>query len=152
MKNKKLFLNIEQALFLQKIGVDMQGAAYWYGKTDDNKDYEILPYSSYMDVLIKSDIYKDQYLPTFCLQECMAALPKEIIFDGKKCFLSIDYWNYAFGYNCVNKEENISYTVAQRNFTDEDILDAAYEFLTMVTEMINRGEWSVPEDSENHEL
>lgn len=144
MKYRKLFITVEQALSLQRAGVNMLNAAFWFVKMEDNSDYEILPAKSYMLLLSQSGNCKDQYCPTFTLQECLSSLPKKVLIDDKPCFLNINYWKKALEYIQIDEEENTSSTVAQEQFSEDNMIESVFNFLLMTADMVNSGKWYLP--------
>ena len=128
----KQTLSIEQMQHLQELGLKLKPSLVHY--------YKIINIDSgkwYLSVTT-GDISEDsptyQYIPAYTLQDVLDALPKEIMYENKRCWASIDLEDGFIGYYFENYSLYYKWAYFEAVMKDESIIDAAYELLVWTIE------------------
>lgn len=123
----KQCLDIEQMQHLQELGLDTSNAsASWY-KPDMGTEYMLMFGHMAKEELVGTE----ESIPAYTLQDVLDALPKEIIKDKKRCWLSIDLADKTIEYY----NEYAMYmrrSVYFEFYKSSSLIDAAYELLCWV--------------------
>lgn len=123
MKSKQV-LDVQQMQHLQELGMKMDyDTLYRYVKFEDT-DWLLKPFS---DLNIIGISFK--YIPAYTLQDVLDALPKEILYENKRCWASIDLEDGFIGYYYENYSLYYKWAYFEAVMKDESIIDAAYELL-----------------------
>ena len=128
MKSKQI-LSFEQMHHLQKLGLKLDyDALHQYVKFEDT-DWLLKPFSDLNIIGISC-----KYIPAYTLQDVLDALPKEIMYENKRCWASIDLEDGFIGYYYENYSLYYKWAYFEAVMKDESIIDAAYELLVWCIE------------------
>ena len=131
MKSKQV-LDVQQMQHLQELGMELKKdtilvwARFMLGKTQIS-DWEI----AYNHSAITDN---SQTIPAYTLQDVLDALPKEIMYENKRCWASIDLEDGFIGYYYENYSLYYKWAYFEAVMKDESIIDAAYELLVWCIE------------------
>ena len=119
----KQCLDVQQMQHLQELGLKMDyDTLYRYVKFEDT-DWLLKPSS---DLNIIGISFK--YIPAYTLQDVLDALPIEIKYKDKRCWLCIELADEMIGYYYENA---VYYEVVM---IDESLIDAGYKLLCWAIE------------------
>lgn len=126
--NSKQILDVHQMQHLQELGLKLKPSLIHY--------YKIINIDSgkwYLSVTT-GDISEDsptyQYIPAYTLQDVLGALPKEIKYKEKICWLSFEISDEHIGYYYNDYLFRPTWVFDERlRVIDESIIDAAYKLL-----------------------
>ena len=131
MKSKQV-LDVQQMQYLQELGLKLKPSLVHY--------YKIINIDSgkwYLSVTI-GDISEDsptyQYIPAYTLQDVLDALPKEITYENKRCWASIDLEDGFIGYYYENYSLYCKWAYFEAVMKDESLIDEAYRLLCWAIE------------------
>lgn len=125
MKSKQC-LDVHQMQHLQELGLKLKKdtilvwAKFMLGKTSIS-DWEI----AYNHSTITDN---SQTIPAYTLQDVLDALPKEIRYENKRCWLSIDLADEKIEYyneNAIDERHSVHFEFYRSN----SLIDAAYSML-----------------------
>ena len=128
----KQCLDVQQMQHLQELGMELKKdtilvwARFMLGKTQIS-DWEI----AYNHSAITDN---SQTIPAYTLQDVLDALPKEIMYENKRCWASIDLEDGFIGYYYENYSLYYKWAYFEAVMKDESIIDAAYELLVWCIE------------------
>lgn len=123
----KQVLDVHQMQHLQELGLELKKdtilvwARFMLGKTSIS-DWEI----AYNHSTITDN---SQTIPAYTLQDVLDALPKEIKYKDKRCWLCIDLADEWVGYYYENIHFAQKYVYYEIVKVDESLIDAAYKLL-----------------------
>ena len=125
----KQCLDVHQMHHLKELGMDTRNALLeWVKDTSiPNSKYEIFPHGMKTGTLY--DI-----IPAYTLQDVLDAMPKEIMYENKRCWASIDLEDGFIGYYYENYSLYYKWAYFEAVMKDESIIDAAYELLVWCIE------------------
>ena len=128
----KQVLSVEQMQHLQELGMELDYNTMLSWILDERgKDKPLLYISSeavdYVD-------FSHYCLPAYTLQDVIDALPKEIRYENKRCWASIDLEDGFIGYYYENYSLYYKWAYFEEVMKDESIIDAAYELLVWCIE------------------
>ena len=130
MKSKQV-LSIEQMQHLQELGLELKETMlYWVVYEAGHENNFVTTEETAMEVIDESC----GMLPAYTLQDLLDALPKEIEYEGKRCWPCIDLADEWIGYyyeNICFVQKYVYYEVVK---VDENIIDAAYRLLCWCVE------------------
>ena len=128
----KQCLDVQQMQHLQEMGLKLKPSIVHY--------YKIINIDSgkwYLSVTI-GDISEDsptyQYIPAYTLQDVLDALPIEIKYKDKRCWLCIELADEMIGYYYENYRFEHKWVYHEVVMKDESLIDAAYRLLIWVIE------------------
>ena len=128
----KQVLSVEQMQHLQELGMELDYNTMLSWILDERgKDKPLLYISSeavdYVD-------FCHYCLPAYTLQDVLDALPKEILYENKRCWASIDLEDGFVGYYYENYSLYYKWAYFEEVMKDESLIDAAYELLVWCIE------------------
>ena len=131
MKSKQV-LGVQQMQHLQELGLELDYNTMLSWIVDERgKDKPLLCISSeavdYVD-------FCHYCLPAYTLQDVLDALPKEILYENKRCWASIDLEDGFIGYYYENYSLYYKWAYFEAVMKDESIIDAAYSLLCWAIE------------------
>ena len=141
MKSKQV-LDVQQMQHLQELGLDTSNASMLYCDLYD-EEYILVESKHRFDkeenaILLEgvriSVIYCKKVTPAYTLQDVLDALPKEIMYENKRCWASIDLEDGFIGYYYENYSLYYKWAYFEAVMKDESIIDAAYELLVWCIE------------------
>lgn len=122
----KQVLDVHQMQHLQELGLKLKPSLVHY--------YKIINIDSgkwYLSVTT-GDISHDgptySYIPAYTLQDVLDALPKEIRYENKRCWLSIDLADEKIEYyneNAIDERHSVHFEF----YSSSSLIDAAYFML-----------------------
>lgn len=128
----KQVLDVQQMQHLQELGLELDYNTMLSWIVDERgKDNPLLCISSeavdYVD-------FSHYCLPAYTLQDVLDALPKEIMYENKRCWASIDLEDGFIGYYYENYSLYYKWAYFEAVMKDESLIDAAYELLVWTIE------------------
>ena len=123
MKSKQV-LDAQQMQHLQELGMKMDyDTLYRYVKFEDT-DWLLKPFSDLNIIGISC-----KYIPAYSLQDVLDALPKEINYKDKSCWLCIELTDEFVGY--YYEDIYFAHKYVHREFIkiDESLIDVSYRLL-----------------------
>ena len=128
----KQVLSVEQMQHLQELGMELDYNTMLSWILDERgRDKPLLYISSeavdYVD-------FCHYCLPAYTLQDVLDALPKEILYENKRCWASIDLEDGFIGYYYENYSLYYKWAYFEQVMKDESLIDAAYELLVWCIE------------------
>ena len=124
----KQCLDVQQMQHLQELGLDTSNASMCWIKTPNGR---CLTFNDEWMNLEESNL---DPVPAYTLQDVLDALPKEIIYENKRCWASIDLEDGFIGYYYENYSLYYKWAYFEAVMNDESIIDAAYELLVWCIE------------------
>ena len=122
MKSKQV-LDIQQMQHLQNLGLDTSNASMcWVKDTEGNQHLSVHDEYCYEANFMNP-------VPAYTLQDVLDALPIEIKYKDKRCWLCIDLADEWVGYyyeNIYFAQKYVYYEIVK---VDESLIDAAYKLL-----------------------
>ena len=128
----KQCLDVHQMQYLQELGLELKKdtilvwARFMLGKTQIS-DWEI----AYNHSAITDN---SQTIPAYTLQDVLDALPIEIKYKDKRCWLCIELADEMIGYYYENARFEHRWVYYEVVMIDESLIDAAYRLLIWVIE------------------
>ena len=127
MKSKQV-LDVQQMQHLQELGLDTSNASMCWIKTPNGRDL------TFNDEWMNLEESILDPVPAYTLQDVLDALPKEITYENKRCWASIDLEDGLIGYYYENYSLYYKWAYFEVVMKDESIIDAAYELLVWTIE------------------
>ena len=128
MKSKQV-LDVQQMQHLQELGMKMDyDTLYRYVKFEDT-DWLLKPFS---DLNIIGISFK--YIPAYTLQDVLDALPIEIKYKDKRCWLCIELADEMIGYYYEDYHLEHKWVYHEVVMKDENLIDAGYKLLCWAIE------------------
>ena len=137
MKSKQV-LGVQQMQYLQELGLEMKETMLYWARCVDNNPRAATHYGKW--VLIKGNnaqtvgLMHWEFIPAYTLQDVLDALPKEITFENKRCWASIDLEDGFIGYYYENYSLYYKWAYFEAVMKDENLIDAAYRLLIWAIE------------------
>lgn len=138
----KQVLDVHQMQHLQELGLDTSNASMLYCDLYD-EEYILVESKHRFDkeenaILLEgvrnSVIYCKKVTPAYTLQDVLDALPIEIKYKDKKCWLCIELADEMIGYYYENARFEHRWVYYEVVMIDESLIDAAYRLLIWVIE------------------
>ena len=126
----KQTLSIEQMQHLQELGLDTSNASAEYYRMSKKMDWFLVFGCRSKEELLDTE----ENIPAYTLQDVLDALPKEIMYENKRCWASIDLEDGFIGYYYENYSLYYKWAYFEAVMKDESIIDAAYELLVWCIE------------------
>ena len=124
----KQCLDVQQMQHLQELGLDTSNASMcWIKDTEGNRHLSVHDEYCYEASFMNP-------IPAYTLQDVLDALPKEIMYENKRCWASIDLEDGFIGYYYENYSLYYKWAYFEAVMKDERIIDAAYELLVWCIE------------------
>ena len=134
----KQVLDVQQMQHLQELGLHLKETMLYWARCVDNNPRAATHYGKW--VLIKGNnaqtvsLMHWEFIPAYTLQDVLDALPKEIMYENKRCWASIDLEDGFIGYYYENYSLYYKWAYFEAVMKDESIIDAAYELLVWCIE------------------
>ena len=131
MKSKQV-LSIEQMQHLQELGLNLKPSLVHYYKVvseDNGKWYLSVTIG---DILDGSPRYR--FIPAYTLQDVLDALPIEIKYKDKRCWLCIELADEMIGYYYEDYHLEHKWVYHEVVMIDESLIDAVYKLLCWAIE------------------
>ena len=134
----KQCLDVQQMQHLQELGLELKETMLYWARCVDNNPRAATHYGKW--VLIKGNnaqtvgLMHWEFIPAYTLQDVLDALPKEITYENKRCWASIDLEDGLIGYYYENYSLYYKWAYFEVVMKDESIIDAAYELLVWTIE------------------
>lgn len=141
MKLKQV-LDVQQMQHLQELGLDTSNASMLYCDLYDN-EYILVESKHRFDkeenaILLEgvrnSVIYCKKVTPAYTLQDVLDALPIEIKYKDKRCWLCIELADEMIGYYYENARFEHRWVYYEVVMIDESLIDAVYKLLCWAIE------------------
>ena len=138
----KQCLDVHQMQHLQEMGLDTSNASMLYCDLYD-EEYILVESKHRFDkeenaILLEgvrnSVIYCKKVTPAYTLQDVLDALPIEIKYKDKRCWLCIELADEMIGYYYENARFEHRWVYHEVVMIDESLIDAAYRLLIWVIE------------------
>ena len=130
MKSKQV-LDVQQMQHLQELGLELKETMlYWVVYEAGHENNFVTTKENAMEVIDESC----GMLPAYTLQDVLDALPKEITFENKRCWESIDLEDGFIGYYYENYSLYYKWAYFEAVMKDENLIDAAYRLLIWAIE------------------
>ena len=130
MKSKQV-LDVQLMQHLQELGLELKETMlYWVVYEAGHENNFVTTKENAMEVIDESC----GMLPAYTLQDVLDALPKEIMYENKRCWASIDLEDGFIGYYYENYSLYYKWAYFEAVMKDESIIDAAYELLVWCIE------------------
>lgn len=124
----KQCLDVHQMQHLQELGLDTSNASmYWISYNGISAS---IPSNFHLPTSDNDYVICDAYT----LQDVLDALPKEILYENKRCWASIDLEDGFIGYYYENYSLYYKWAYFETVMKDESLIDAAYELLVWTIE------------------
>jgi len=124
----KQVLDVQQMQHLQELGLDTRNASMcWIKDTEGNQHLSVHDEYCYEASFMHP-------IPAYTLQDVLDALPKEIMYENKRCWASIDLEDGFIGYYYENYSLYYKWAYFEAVMKDESLIDAAYELLVWTIE------------------
>ena len=127
----KQCLDVQQMQHLQEMGLKLKETMlYWVVYEVGHENSFVTTKENAMEVIDESC----GMLPAYTLQDVLGALPKEITYENKRCWASIDLEDGFIGYYYENYSLYYKWAYFEAVMKDESLIDAAYELLVWAIE------------------
>ena len=126
----KQVLDVHQMQHLQELGLDTSNASAEYYRMSEKMDWFLVFGCRSKEELLDTE----ENIPAYTLQDVLDALPKEILYENKRCWASIDLEDGFIGYYYENYSLYYKWAYFEAVMKDESIIDAAYELLVWCIE------------------
>ena len=127
----KQCLDVQQMQHLQEMGLKLKETMlYWVVYEVGHENNFVTTKENAMEVIDESC----GMLPAYTLQDVLGALPKEITYENKRCWASIDLEDGFIGYYYENYSLYYKWAYFEAVMKDESLIDAAYELLVWAIE------------------
>lgn len=130
----KQCLDVQQMQHLQELGLELKETILYWARCVDNNPRAATHYGKW--VLIKGNnaqtvgLMHWEFIPAYTLQDVLDALPKEIKYKEKICWLSFEISDEHIGYYYNDYLFRPTWVFDERlRVIDESIIDAAYKLL-----------------------
>ena len=121
--NSKQILDVQQMQHLQELGPKLKETMmYWTNNHKEKQDW-------YMTRNPVGRLFADECLPAYTLQDVLDALPIEIKYKDKRCWLCIELADEMIGYYYEDYHLEHKWVYHEVVMKDESLIDAAYKML-----------------------
>ena len=125
MKSKQV-LDVQQMQHLQELGLQLKETMlYWVVYESGHENNFVTTKKNAMEVIDESC----GMLPAYTLQDVLDALPIEIKYKDKRCWLCIELADEMIGYYYENARFEHRWVYYEVVMIDESLIDAAYSLL-----------------------
>ena len=125
----KQVLDMKQMQHLQELGLELDyDTLYSYVKFEDT-DWLLKPFSDLNIIGISCT-----YIPAYTLQDVLDALPIEIKYKDKRCWLCIELADEMIGYYYEDYHLEHKWVYYEVVMIDESLIDAGYKLLCWAIE------------------
>ena len=125
MKSKQV-LDVQQMQHLQELGLELKETMlYWVVYEAGHENNFVTTKENAMEVIDESC----GMLPAYTLQDVLDALPIEIKYKDKRCWLCIELADEMIGYYYENARFEHRWVYYEVVMIDESLIDAAYSLL-----------------------
>ena len=128
----KQVLSIEQMQHLQGLGLDTSNASALYCIDNETGEKQLM-LNEQVEETDKDDEYF-RIVPAYTLQDVLDALPIEIKYKDKRCWLCIELADEMIGYYYENARFEHRWVFYEVVMIDESLIDAVYELLVWCIE------------------
>ena len=129
--NSKQILDVHQMQHLQELGLKLKETMlYWVVYEVGHENNFVTTKENAMEVIDESC----GMLPAYTLQDVLDALPIEIKYKDKRCWLCIELADEMIGYYYENVRFEHRWVYYEVVMIDESLIDAAYRLLIWVIE------------------
>ena len=127
----KQCLDVYQMQHLQELGLELKETMlYWVVYEAGHENNFVTTKENAMEVIDESC----GMLPAYTLQDVLDALPKEIKYENKRCWLCIELADEMIGYYYENVRFEHRWVYYEVKMIDESLIDAGYKLLCWVIE------------------
>ena len=130
--NSKQILDMQQMQHLQEMGLDTSNASALYCIDNETGEKQLM-LNEQVEETDKDDEYF-RIVPAYTLQDVLDALPIEIKYKDKRCWLCIELADEMIGYYYENDRFEHRWVYYEVVMIDESLIDAAYRLLIWVIE------------------
>lgn len=127
MKSKQV-LDVQQMQHLQELGLDTSNASMCRIKTSNGRGL------AFNDEWISRGESLLEPVPAYTLQDVLDALPIEIKYKDKRCWLCIELADEMIGYYYENARFEHRWVYYEVVMIDESLIDAGYKLLCWAIE------------------
>ena len=137
MKSKQV-LDVQQMQHLQELGLELKETMLYWARCVDNNPRAATHYGKW--VLIKGNSAQTvglmhwEFIPAYTLQDVLGALPIEIKYRYKRCWLCIELADEMIGYYYENARFEHRWVYYEVVMIDESLIDAGYKLLCWAIE------------------
>ena len=129
--NSKQILDVQQMQHLQELGLKLKETMlYWVVYEVGHENNFVTTKENAMEVIDESC----GMLPAYTLQDVLDALPIEIKYKDKRCWLCIELADEMIGYYYEDYHLEHKWVYHEVVMKDENLIDAAYRLLIWVIE------------------
>lgn len=128
----KQILSIEQMQHLQELGMDTSNASALYCIDNETGEKQLM-LNEQVEETDKDDEYF-RIVPAYTLQDVLGALPIEIKYKDKRCWLCIELADGMIGYYYENARFEHRWVYYEVVMIDESLIDAGYKLLCWAIE------------------
>lgn len=130
MKSKQV-LDIQQMQHLQELGLELKETMlYWVVYEAGHENNFVTTKENAMEVIDESC----GMLPAYTLQDALDALPIEIKYKDKRCWLCIELADEMIGYYYENARFEHRWVYYELVMIDESLIDSGYKLLCWAIE------------------
>lgn len=124
----KQVLDVQQMQHLQELGLDTSNASASYCIDNETRETQLM-WNEQVEDMDRNDPYFC-IVPAYTLQDVLDALPKDIKYKEKICWLSFEISDEHIGYYYNDYLFRPTWVLDERlRVIDESIIDAAYKLL-----------------------
>ena len=131
MKSKQV-LDVHQMQHLQELGLDTSNASALYCIDNETGEKQLM-WNEQVEEADKDNEYF-RIVPAYTLHDVLDALPIEIKYKDKRCWLCIELADEMIGYYYENARFEHKWVYHEVVMKDENLIDAAYRLLIWVIE------------------
>lgn len=121
----KQCLDVQQMQHLQELGLDTSNASAEYYRMSKKMDWFLVFGCRSKEELLDTE----ENIPAYTLQDVLDALPIEIKYKNKRCWLCIELADEMIGYYYENARFEHRWVYYEVVMIDESLIDAAYSLL-----------------------
>ena len=129
MKSKQV-LDVHQMQHLQELGLDTSNASAEYYRMSKKMDWFLVFGCRSKEELLDTE----ESIPAYTLQDVLDALPIEIKYKDKRCWLCIELADEMIGYYYENARFEHRWVYYEVVMIDESLIDAGYKLLCWAIE------------------
>jgi len=126
----KQCLDVQQMQHLQELGLDTSNASAEYYRMSKKMDWFLVFGCRSKEELLGTE----ENIPAYTLQDVLDALPIEIKYRYKRCWLCIELADEMIGYYYENARFEHRWVYYEVVMIDESLIDAAYSLLCWAIE------------------
>ena len=126
----KQVLDMKQMQHLQELGLDTSNASAEYYRISKKMDWFLVFGCRSKEELLDTE----ENIPAYTLQDVLDALPIEIKYKDKRCWLCIELADEMIGYYYEDYHLEHKWVYHEVVMKDENLIDAAYRLLIWVIE------------------